>query len=70
MAHLLYDPDHGPNHNNTENNNDTNVYWAPTTRYHAKDPKPSITSDADSTHLKHLPSLPPFTDVLTDVENS
>lgn len=43
--------------NNTENNNDIHISWAPTTRHYAKDLKPL---DAYSTHLKyphHSPSL-------------
>lgn len=56
--------------NNTENSNNANIYWAPTTRHCAKDLKPSIPLDPDNTRLRYLPSFPHFTDAETDMESS
>lgn len=55
---------------NTENNNDTKISWAPTTRNRAKDLEPATPLDIDNTHLRYLPSFPHLTGAETDAESS
>lgn len=51
-------------------NNDINIYWAPTPRHHAEDLKPTIPLDPDNTHSEISSPFPHFTDTEADAENS
>ena len=55
---------------NTENSNNTNIYWAPPTRRSPRDLKSSNPSDPDNTRLRYLPSFSHFTDAERDMDSS